>query len=64
MPCFCAGFAEGTQQDKPIEIQEATAAAFEAVLKYLYTDQLVFNDVDIIHVAKLAHQAAAHVVLP
>ena len=46
-------FREG-QSGKPIEIKDASASAFRAVLGYLYTDELSFDTADIVPVMTYA----------
>ena len=44
-------FQEG-QGTEPIRIGETTPNAFRAILRYIYTDELKFDDEDVIHVMR------------
>ena len=41
---------------RPLEIGDTTPSAFRAILEYLYTDQLEFDDADIVDVMRKAHE--------
>ena len=48
-----SGFKE--QQDGKISIDDTTPGAFRTLLRYLYTDELRFADVEVLNVIRLAH---------
>jgi len=40
----------------PVSIRDTTPAAFKALLRYMYTDELVFADADVLHVMRKAKE--------
>jgi len=57
---LCGGFAEAGSSAAgsaaQIPIQNTTPAAFRALLRYLYTDELAFSEDDVVHVMHKAHE--------
>lgn len=52
---FASSFREA-QANAPVHVKDTSAAAFRSLVKYLYTDELTFNDADVVHLMQLAHR--------
>merc|ERR1712167_73471 len=52
---LASAFREG-QPGGQVEVRDTTPGAFKSLLNFLYTDELVFDDEDVLQLMRLAHR--------